>query len=352
MPDKRGQAPAHPGKAQVAIGEVPVRAGYYLFGPEAAVTHVRRDRIRARLDKEAEERGDILVVRRLEGEDAWTGAAAEARLLTFDPCRLILALPQGVPDARAVSALDRALQSPAPGVTLLVVEPAWSARERPAQRLAPLRKSPYALESPELRPPEARAFIGAYAETLGLRLEAGSLDHLRQRTGGHLGTALTELEKFSACLEGPVVRPETVDALTPAEEEEEAIFPVGDALLAGDLRATLRAADRAIQSGQGAFGLVGYLARQASLAAQAQAFLADPTNDPGAVARALGLAPWQAQKIIAAARSGRFEGPRTARAILESQMALRSSVPERLVVTVFLWNLLAPRHIAGPSLLS
>ena len=331
-------------RGEVGLKDLPVRAGYYLFGPERALVRFYRQAIRERIENGAREKAETLSVRRFEGEGAWEKAAAEARLMSFDPCRLVLALPQGIPDPKVVTALERALDHPAPGVTLIVEEPVWSARERPGTRLGPLRKSPQAMEAAELKPPQARAFVGAYAERLGLTLEGGALDRLLTLTGHHLETCLTELEKFAACLEIPVVLPEVVDRLTPAEEDA-SIFPVGDALLAGDLTGALRAAERTLASGQSAFGLVGYVARQAGLLAQASRLLDGTDGRPGSDEDTValpGVAPWQKAKLLAAARRHPLDGPCAARAILEAQLALRSNIPERLAVTELLWTLLRP----------
>lgn len=324
---------------------VPVRASYYLFGPERALVRFYRESVRRGAEDRATADGQTLSVRRFEGEDAWSRAAAEARLISFDPYRLILALPAGVPDLKTVAGLAKALENPASGVTLLVEEPVWSGRERPAQRLSPLRKGPLALEARELRPQEALSFAAQAAKELGLSIQAGALQALFRRTGHRLDSCLTELEKFHASLPTSEVTVQTVEWLTPSDETA-TIFPVGDALLAGDLRAALCAAEQALSAGQSAFGLVGYIARQVSLITQAQSLIRAGKGGPAsaasdeAVAKALGVAPWQGQKMVRAARRSRFDGTSGARAILEAQLGLRSSTPERLVVAELLWNLL------------
>jgi len=317
----------------------PARAGYYLHGPERAWLRVYLPALRDRVAREAGSREAAPVVH-VEGEDAWQRAAAEARRFGLERHRLVVARPTGVPERAAVTALAQALASPAPGVVLVVVEPEWSGRERPGARLAPLRKGPQALEMVPLDASRAGSFLLTYGRRLGLQVEPEAARELWVRTGETLETCLTELEKFAASLPTPVVTVDAVRTLTPAADEA-SVFPVGDAVLRGDVAGALAAAEQALARGQSAFGLVGYVARQVGLVAAVRRLEAEGPEDrsPEAVAGRLGIPPWQARKLLAAAHDPRtLRGGDTsaARAILDAQIALRTSVPERVVVTELL----------------
>lgn len=321
------------------------RAAYYLYGPERAWLRVYLPVIRERVAQEAGEGGPLPVML-VEGEGAWHRAAAEARRFGLERRRLVLARPTGLPEAPVVAALAKALAGPAPGVVLVVVEPEWSGRDRPAARLGPLRRSPQALEMPALDATQAGSFLVAYGRRLGLEVKAEAARELWVRTGGVLETCLTELEKFAASLPTPVLTVDAVRTLTPAADEA-TVFPVGDAVLRGDLTGALAAAERALAAGQSAFGLVGYVARQVGLVMAVRRLAALGLGDlrPESVANTLGVPPWQARRLLATARDPRTVGGEdtsAARAILDAQIGLRSSVPERVVVTELLLALLRP----------
>lgn len=327
----------------VEAAEAPLRRAYYVYGPaegEALWRHLRA-RIEARLREMA---GDGLTLVRLEGPDAWQGAGTEARTLAFGGQRLIVAVPEGAPGEGVAGALGRAMDAPAPGVTLLLREPVGDGRRR-GQDVGALRASPHGVEAPALDRRASAAFVAQAGEALGLRWGPGAPAFLYQQVGEDLLLALGELDKYRDVLAPDAALDRTtIERLTPGASAAR-VYPVGDAYLAGDLAAALAAAHAAMEAGEGAFGIAGYLARQVRLLAGARAYAAERRGagervDAEGMASALGLRPWQARPLAAAAARPRPRSDGGFVALVEADLDLKSGMPPALAIDRLLIRLI------------
>ncbi|MCL6596637.1 MAG: hypothetical protein K6V73_10570 [Firmicutes bacterium] len=341
MAGDRGAADAD---AVLRAAAGPLRPAYYVYGPaegEAAARFLL-DRVRERVREIA---GPELQVERVEGEGAWQAAAHRARALTLGGRRLVVAAPEGEPTPAAAEALARALAAPAPGTTLFVREPPALAPRTGAA--AALRRGPWAVaaRAPDRR--QAPAWLLRAGEAMGVRWGAGAAAFLYTRVGEDMLLALSEAAKLRDVLapDGEVDRA-AVERLTPAAVAAR-IHPVGEAYLAGDTAAALRAAHDALEAGTSPFAVAGYLARQVRLLRQAQAVAAEAGGrvDLETLARALSLAPWQARPFASALARGRPDPRGAFAALLAADLDMKGRMPPSLALD----RLILALTQAGPA---
>lgn len=333
---------ARPGAG--AAAEAPLQAAYYVFGPaEGEVLWLYlTDRLRDRLRRMA---GPDLTVVRLDGPGAWQAAASEGRTRALAGSRLILAQPEGAPGDGAGQALARALAQPAPGVTLAVREPVLDGRRRDAA-MTDLRASAAAIEAAALDRRAAAAFVAQAGQAMGLAWGPGAAAFLFGRVGEDPLLAWGELAKYRDILApGAALDRTAIERLTPLASAAR-VYPVGDAYLAGDLAGALRTAHAAMDAGESAFGLAGFLGRQAHLLAQAHAYAAACRErgerlEGEGLAAAIGVRPWQARPLLGALGRGRPDPAGAPTALVVADLELKSGMPVGLAVDRLLMALLA-----------
>jgi DNA polymerase-3 subunit delta len=307
----------------------------YAYGPDAGVYRLAVDQLRRRLA--AQGRG--VATQRLAGPQAWGEAAVAARTRSlWAEARLVVAEPEGAPSVEVAQVLARALAQPAPGVALVVREPAF--RGPPPAAVRTLREGPWAVRAERPSPAQARELLSREAKERGLLVTAPALEELLERCGLHaadrdderqaLAVALGELDKYQAIW--PPGAPVDVDAvreLTPDRRAAQ-VFAVGEAYLAGDTGKALRAVAAALEKGASPFALTGVLGRQARLALAARAYLAQhPRAGTAELASHLGIPPWQARPLAHAAQHAHLPLERAPMALAQAESELRGSVGAR-----------------------
>lgn len=333
-------APADP----VAMAEAPLRPAYYVYGPADADALARYllGRLRERLGEVA---GGGLEVVRLFGPEAGAQAATQARTRSLGGRRLIVADLEGEVSAALVQALALALEAPAPGVTLYVREA--PPRGRASAALERLRKGPWGVRAavPDRR--AAVALLARMGDGKGIRWGSGAAACLFERVGEDLGLALGEIAKYRDVLApGAALERATIEALTPAASAAR-VYPVGEAYLAADLPAALRAAQAALAAGDTPFGVAAWLARQARLLAASCAYVkartaAGERPEAAALAAAVGVQPWQAKSLLAAALRRRPDPEGAAARLLEADIEMKGAMPAPLALDRLIIDLIAP----------
>ncbi len=145
-------------------------------------------------------------------------------------------------------------------------------------------------------------FAVAHAKKVGLVIGAAELRRVVAMVGGNLWQLTGELEKLTAYGAGKAVTGEAISLLVRGNGDDQ-MFALMDALSGGNVRQALALLREQRQFGTADGQLFAMLARQVRLMLAARSMIeSDPGATKQALASALGLHPFVAQKSLAQAR--------------------------------------------------
>ncbi len=269
---------------------------YLVCGDDDAKIDAWRLRLRKRAEEERGPGG-------LETFDARTTEPAEVATalasLTFDPgVRYLLVDDAGAWKAGQLGPLEAALADLPPDTVLVLIvrgKPLKALRDAAEKASGDVRDcaAPKAWELPKWAVERSRE--------LGLQLDGEGAKELVARVGTSQQRLSRELEKLTIALHpSSTAGAEDVERLTAGDNAPQA-YDLADALVAGDLRATLALAEELESHGERAGRLVFPVVRRLREVHRAVALLESGMAEQK-VAGALGGPPWLAKKTIARAR--------------------------------------------------
>lgn len=194
-----------------------------------------------------------------------------------------------------------------------------------------------------LEPTAVERWIVQRGRTLGATVERSAAALLASRVGNDLWRAANELEKLVHAHRGQPITAAAVTAAI-AEQPEENIFALTDALGQRDLRQALTLLEQQLAEGAHPLYLLAMLARQVRiLLGVAEVARSEP--NPATVARRLQLHPFVARKALAQVRSfSQRELLDAHDALVAADQQLKSApVDPRVVLERFVVRLCSPR---------
>jgi DNA polymerase-3 subunit delta len=176
------------------------------------------------------------------------------------------------------------------------------------------------------------------ARELGFELDPRAARLLLERLGARPMRLRTELERLALWAgEGGAVGVEDLEAMV-ADTSEEAIWSLGDAVVAGDQAATLRLAERLVAQGEALPRIVYSIAPRLQQALRASSEL-EAGKPAGEVAKGLSMHPYAAKMLVSKVK-GRTPADLEAsiRALADLELWSRggSDYPERTAFTLSL----------------
>jgi DNA polymerase III delta subunit len=273
-----------------------LKPAYLVCGDDDAKIDAWRARVRRRAEEERGPGG-------LESFDARSSdpeeVVAALSALTFDPgTRYVLVDDVGAWKAAALEPLERVLADMPPETVLVAI-----ARGKALKQLckAVEKAGGEVREYPAPKPWELPKWTIERARELGLQVDGEAAKELVALTGTSQQRLSRELEKLALA-----VHPSTnlttadVDALA-ARDTAPQVYDLADALVAGDLRATLALAEQLETHGERPGRLVFPVVRRLREVHRAAALL-DRGVPEGKVGEALKAPPWLAKKTVARAK--------------------------------------------------
>ena len=273
-----------------------LKPAYLISGDDDAKIDAWRARVRRRAEEERGPGG-------LEAFDASSSEPAEVAAaltaLTFDPgTRYVLVDNAGAWKAAQLAPLEAILADMPPDTVLVAI-----VRGKPAKQLAK------AIESAggELReyaapkPWELPKWVVERGRDLGLHVDKEAAKELLALVGQSQQRLSRELEKVALALHPRTdVRSADVEALAARDSSPQA-YDLADALVAGDLRATLSLAEELEAHGERPGRLIYPVVRRLREVHRAAALLDSGLPD-AKVGEALKGPPWLAKKTVARAK--------------------------------------------------
>ena len=273
-----------------------LKPAYLISGDDDAKIDAWRARVRRRAEEERGP-GGLETFDASSSEPAEVAAALAA--LTFDPgTRYVLVDGAGAWKASQLGPLEATLADMPPDTVLVAI-----VRGKPAKQLAK------AIEGAggELReyaapkPWELPKWTVERGRELGLRVDKEAAKELVALVGQGQQRLSRELEKMALALHPRTdVRPADVEALASRDSSPQA-YDLADALVAGDLRATLALAEELESHGERPGRLVFPVVRRLREVHRAAALL-DSGMPDAKVGEALKAPPWLAKKTVARAK--------------------------------------------------
>jgi len=270
---------------------------YLISGEDDAKIDAWRARVKRRAEEENGPGGLESIDARTDGPDA---VAASLATLTFGTgTRYVMA--DGVDSWKAgdLDPLERELANPPPDTVLVLI-----ARGKPSARLAKAVEKAGG-ELREYAPPkpwELPKWASERAREEGLELDRDAAKRLVELAGPSQQRIAREVEKL-ALLAHPekALSAEQIDQLASGEPSTQA-YDVADAVVAGDVEATLRLAERLTSgAGETPSRLVYPVMRRLREVHRAIELLDAGVSERDAAA-ALGSPPWLAKRTLASAR--------------------------------------------------
>jgi len=273
-----------------------LKPAYLVCGDDDAKIDAWRARVRRRAEEERGPGG-------LEGFDARQSdpgeVAGSLAMLSFDPgTRYLLVDDVGAWKAAELVPLEAALAEMPPETVLVLI-----ARGKATKQLAKAveQAGGEIREYAAPKPWELPKWCVGHARELGLQLDAEAAKELVGRVGTSQQRLARELEKIGLAVHPSVnVTSADVERLA-ASDTAPGAYDLADALVAGDLKATLALAEQLEEHGERPGRLIFPLVRRLREVHQAASLLAAGMPD-AKVGEALKGPPWAAKKAIAKAK--------------------------------------------------
>ncbi len=273
-----------------------LKPAYLVCGDDDAKIDAWRARVRRRAEDERGPGGlESFDARSTDPEEVVAALSA----LTFDPgTRYVLVDDVGAWKAAALEPLERILADMPPETVLVAI-----ARGKALKQFckAVEKAGGEVREYPAPKPWELPKWTVERARELGLQVDGEAAKELVALTGTSQQRLSRELEKLALA-----VHPSTnlttadVDALA-ARDTAPQVYDLADALVAGDLRATLALAEQLDSHGERPGRLIFPVVRRLREVHRAAALL-DRGVPEGKVGEALKAPPWLAKKTVARAK--------------------------------------------------
>lgn len=273
-----------------------LKPAYLVCGEDDAKIDSWRGRVRRRAEEENGPGGLESLDAHASGPDE---VAASLAALTFGSgTRYVMV--DGVESWKAgdLEPLERELAAPPPDTVLVMI-----ARGKPSQRLAKAveqaggERREYAAPKPW----ELPKWAAERAEEEGLALDKEAAKLLVERAGSSQQRIAREIEKLALAIHpGTRLDAAAVAELASGSDGAQA-YDLADAVVAGDLQATLRLAERLTTAGETPARLVWPVIRRIREVHRAAELLDAGVAERDAAA-ALGAPPWLAKRAIAAAK--------------------------------------------------
>jgi DNA polymerase-3 subunit delta len=219
--------------------------------------------------------------------------------LTFDPgTRYVLVDDAGAWKAAQLGPLEAVLADMPPDAVLVVV-----VRGKPLKQLAKLveKAGGEHREYAAPKPWELPKWTAERGRELGLQVDKEAAKHLVGQVGTSQQRLSRELEKLALALHPRTdLTAADVEALASRDSSPQA-YDLADALVAGDLRATLALAEQLDEHGERPGRLIFPVVRRLREVHRAAALL-DAGMPDATVGEALGAPPWLAKKTVARAK--------------------------------------------------
>jgi DNA polymerase-3 subunit delta len=273
-----------------------LKPAYLICGDDDAKIDAWRARVRRRAEEERGPGG-------LEAFDARQSDPGEVvgslAMLSFDPAtRYLLVDDVGAWKAGELGPLEEALSDLPPETVLVLI-----ARGKAAKQLSKAveKAGGETREYAAPKPWELPKWCVGHARELGLQLDQEAAKELVARVGSSQQRLSRELEKIGLALHPSVsVTSADVERLAAADTAPGA-YDLADALVAGDLKATLSLAEQLDEHGERPGKLIWPVVRRLREVHQAASLLAAGMPD-AKVGEALKGPPWAAKKVIAKAK--------------------------------------------------
>ena len=269
---------------------------YLVCGDDDAKIDAWRLRVRRRAEEERGPGGLELFHGREDDPGVVAGALAS---LSFDTgTRYLLVEEAGAWKAGALGGLEQALASMPPETVLVLI-----VRGKPAAKLVKAVETAggEVRECPAPKPWQLPKWTVERARELGLQADAETAKALVSLVGGSQQRISRELEKLAISLHpGTRLTAEAVDELTAGDAPPQT-YELADALVAGDLRASLALAEELEDHGERPGRLIYTLARRLREVHRAAQLLEAGAPDQKA-GQALGMPPWLAKRTLALAK--------------------------------------------------
>jgi DNA polymerase III subunit delta len=270
-----------------------LKPAYLVCGDDDAKIDAWRARVRRRAEEERGPGGLEVFDARQSDPGEVAGALA---MLSFDPAtRYLLVDDVGAWKAGELGPLEQALADLPPETVLVLI-----ARGKAAKQLARAveKAGGETREYAAPKPWELPKWCVGHALELGLQLDLEAAKELVARVGSSQQRLSRELEKIGLALHPSVnVTSADVERLAAADTAPGA-YDLADALVAGDLRATLALAERLEEHGERPGRLIYALVRRLREVHQAASLLAAGMPDVK-VGESLKGPPWATKKVIA-----------------------------------------------------
>ena len=273
-----------------------LKPAYLVCGDDDAKIDAWRGRVRRRAEEEHGPGG-------LELFDARSSdpgeVAAALTALTFDPgTRYVLVDDAGAWKAAELAPLEAVLANMPPDTLLVAI-----VRGKPLKQLCKSieKAGGEVRDYAAPKPWELPKWSAERGRELGLQLDKEAAKELVALVGTSQQRLSRELEKLALALHpNQTVTPADVDALAARDTAPQA-YDLADALVAGDLRATLTLAEQLESHGERPGRLLFPVARRLREVHRAAALL-DAGMPESKVAEATGAPPWLAKKTVARAK--------------------------------------------------
>ena len=273
-----------------------LKRAYLVCGDDDAKIDAWRARVRRRAEEERGPGG-------LEAFDARQSDPAEVAgslaLLSFETARRYLLVDDvDVWKAGQIGPLESALAELPPDTVLVLI-----ARGKAAKQLSKAveKAGGETREYSAPKPWELPKWCVGHARELGLQLDKETANELVARVGSGQQRLSRELEKIGLALHPSVnVTVADVERLA-ASDTAPGAYDLADALVAGDLKATLTLAEQLEEHGERPGKLIWPVVRRLREVHQAASLLAAGMPD-AKVGEALKGPPWAAKKVIAKAK--------------------------------------------------
>jgi DNA polymerase III subunit delta len=273
-----------------------LKPAYLVCGDDDAKIDAWRARVRRRADEERGPGGLESFHARESSPEEVVGALAT---LSFDSgTRYLLVEDTGAWKAGQLEPLNTALVNLPPETVLVLIVRG----KAPKQLVKAVEQAGGEVrEYPAPKPWELPKWCAAHARELGLQLESEAAKELVSRVGTSQQRLARELEKITLALH-PRARVSVADVeqLAAADNAPQA-YELADALVSGDLRATMALAEQLDSHGERPERLVFPIVRRLREVHRAASLLERGMSDQG-VTEALKAPPWLAKRTVARAK--------------------------------------------------